>query len=109
MTSDNSLAMYQGDSSDIIAIRVYSAGVQVMDLDGYEGVLSICTLTDGTSVLEKELVIVDDEFRIQIAPDESATLAVGAYNCVVEVKNDTLSYKKEYHLPLTIKRQGFIS
>lgn len=99
--------LYQGDSSDIVAVAVYSAGVQVTDLTGYSGKFSIVKALGDVAEVTKDMVVVGDEFRSQLTPAESNAIDPGIYIGVVEIKNDTLEFKKEHHITVTINKQGY--
>ncbi len=104
----NAMELYQGDSSDIVSVSVYSAGVLVTDLDGYVGKFSIVKcLGDAPEFMPKDMVVVGTAFRSQLTPTESAGLAPGVYIGVAEISNTVLAFKKESHITVTINKQGY--
>lgn len=102
---------YQGDSSDVFKVKVYSAGEQIVgdDLsDDYAGTFSLVKKLGQTPVLTKEMIIVDDTFRSSVEPDESEELAVGNYIGVIEISRNDGSYRKETHVNIAVRKQGVV-
>jgi hypothetical protein len=102
-----STEVYQGDSSDTIVVSVTNDGAAVTDLTGYTGKLSIATQTGATALVDKSMTISGSTFKGQLTPSETAALSVGVYIGVVEVRKDSISFKKEYHFSFTVKKQGY--
>lgn len=102
-----SIELYQGDSSDFIEIAVYSAGVLVTDLTGYVGKFTMVRCVGDAEIFVKDMVDVSNKFRTQISPAESAALAAGEYVGIAEISNATLDFKKEHHITVTVKTQGY--
>lgn len=104
----NSMEFYQGDSSDIVSVSVYSAGVLVTDLDGYSGKFSVVKCVgDDPEYTPTNMTVVGTAFQDMISPSNSANLAPGKYIGVAEIKNDVLAFKKETHIEITVLKQGY--
>lgn len=103
-------SLYQGDTSDIFSVAVFSEEEQVVgsDLDDFAGKFTVMKKLGDAPLLEKNMVVVDDNFQSSIAPEESEALAVGNYLGVIEITNTGLTYRKESHINIKILKQGFV-
>ena len=101
------MELYQGDSSDVVSTSVYSAGVLVEDLDGYTGVFSVVEALGEDPLVEKEMEVVNTAFRVALTPTESEELAPGEYIGVVEIENTGIGFRKERHVTITVRKQGY--
>jgi len=106
----NKLAIFRGDSSDTIQVKVLSNGAQVTGLiaAGYTGTFSIVASLGSTPLVTKTLTEVTNTFRSTLLPADTAGIIAGFYKGIVQVINSGLDYKKEYHLDVRINEQGFI-
>jgi hypothetical protein len=99
--------IYQGDSSDVIAVSVYYNEEAVADLTGYTATLSVVSCLGADPLIEKSMNADDSVFTAQIAPDESEELDVGSYIIIAQVENLDLDFRKEQHIALEVLKQGY--
>ena len=102
-----SMELYQGDSSDLVNIDVYHDDVLVTDLTGYSGKFSVMRKLGSTLLIDKTMSVVSGSFQAQITPTESQALSVANYIGVVEITNTDLAYKKETHISIAVRKQGY--
>lgn len=98
---------YQGDSSDIFKVQVFSAGELVTDLTNYAGKFTVMKKLGDSPLIEKSMVVTEDSIRSQILPDESEDLEIGNYIGVAEITNSGLQYRKETHVKIAVRKQGY--
>ena len=103
------LDIFQGDSSDVVETTVYSNGVQATGLiaAGYTGTLSLVSALGETPLVTNTMTEVSDKFRGTFTPADTAAITVGSYIGVVQIINNSLSYKKEEHFTINIDTQGY--
>lgn len=105
--AEQTTELFQGDSSDILAVKVYSGDVQVTDLTGYTGKLIVVKHLGDTPLLNKNMTIVGSELRVQLTPTESNNLPPECYKAILQVENAVVPFRKEHHVELRIKKQGY--
>lgn len=103
------LVIFQGDSSDTVQTKVYSAGTQVTDLisNGYTATFSVVDVLGNTPLVTKTMTEVTNTFRSTLLPADTVSLDPGHYKGVVQVINSGLSYKKEDHFNIRVNKQGY--
>lgn len=108
-TAADNIVVIQGDSTEIY--RFNSPQYPTFD-NNWSATLKISTVLGGDSLLTRILPKttspdLDKYFILQLTPSETEALALGQYSLVIEIKNDTLSFKRELvQGKLVIKPQG---
>lgn len=100
------VTLYEGDSSDVISVTVTYNGSVVESLTGYTGTFSVVRNLGDAAIFSKAMTAVGSAFRVSIIPEESELLTAGTYTGVVEVENESLDYKKEQHILISVEKQG---
>lgn len=102
------LTIYQGDSSDTIALDVYRNSTKVTDLTGFVANFVFVANIGDDPIFNGTFVDVDGQFRRQLTPAEMADIPPGNYFVVAQISSVAYDFKRETQIAIIVNKQGYI-
>lgn len=112
----NSIAIYQGDSTDLIQVRPKIADPLETISNDWQCKTSVINSKGEVVVGPRDIIEKSEDdlyFIVGLSPGETLELSVdngyyAQYSWVIQLSNATLepAYSKEKHIPLNIRKQG---
>ena len=103
-----SLTVTQGDSSNVLNLKVTINKVQVTDLTGYTCRYFIIDNLQNVAQASQNIAASTSVFPLKLLPSESALLAQGSYRICSEIANASSNFKRETVVTLTITEQCLV-
>ena len=104
----NTLKFKQGESSNVLNLKVSIGGTVLTDLNGY-----VCKyiIRDSVGIIaQAELAVAEATgiFPLRLTPTQTNLLAVGYYSLCAEISNATTEFNRESEVALEVTGQCLI-